>query len=408
MYFDQAISSADGTFASMGSIFTSQYPFKTGITWTKNHSKAKKYFENLKIYGYDLYATVPNYDFFETVTKNFLKENLTIHDPQMNLFDGVGEQIMERLQSMKMQQPWFYYIHIMDLHIQRPTPNEFNRNDYGKTDYERKVSSVDYWIGKILEQINFDDTMIVIAADHGEYVLDNSMRPEYIPGIQKGLRNAKKSTPKFLQPLGVKGFVLLRKFLTPIRKAQFKKTMDPTKLRSTFKRGKDYLYDEAVHVPLLFVGYGINKHKIIPEQVRHVDIFPTLSEFLGIPINKKTSDGRSLLPLLNDEHFDELPALIESMPVLEKPVGDVIGVRTSNFKYFRSRNNPKKKLTLFDLKNDPDELNNIADSKPDVVNKMENILSAERKGSLDEKIVEELTGEKKLKAMKILREMGYD
>lgn len=391
----------------MGSIFTSQYPHKTGITWAQNHSKAKKHFENLKIFGYNLYATAPNYNFFETITKNIPLDNLTIYDPQMRLFDGVGELILNRLKSMKMKQPWFYYIHIMDLHLQRFTPDEFNKNDYGKTEYERKVSSVDSWIGKILEHVNLDNTLVVITSDHGDYILDSDMRPDYIPGLQKGLRNAKKSTPKLLQPLGITGFVLLRKILTPVRKAQFEKTMEPTKLRSTFKRGKDYLYDESIRVPLLFAGAGINAHQIINEQVRHVDIFPTLFDFLGIPINMKSSDGRSLLPLLNNKHLDEVPALIESMPVLEKPVGDVIGVRTLNFKYFRSRNHPKEKVTLFDLKNDPDELTNIAELKPDIVNKMEDIISSERK-SPDGKVIDELTEEKKQKAKKVLREMGYD
>ena len=47
VFFNSAISSADGTFASMGSIFTSQYPSSTGITWANNHSKARKFFENL-------------------------------------------------------------------------------------------------------------------------------------------------------------------------------------------------------------------------------------------------------------------------------------------------------------------------------------------------------------------------
>ncbi len=408
VYFDQAISSADGTFASMGSIFTSQYPFKTGITWAQNHSKAKKHFENLKIYGYNVYVTAPNYNFFETITKNYPEKNITIHDPQMGLFDGVGDLIIKRLQSMKMQKPWFYYIHVMDLHLQRITSDKFNQPEYGKTEYERKVSSVDYWIGKIVEEVNFDDTMIIIASDHGEYVLDNMMRPDYIPGIQKGLRNAKKFTPKFMESIGLKGFVLLRSILTPMRKAQFKKTLNPSKLRSTFKRGKDYLYDEAIHIPLIFVGAGINQHKIISDQVRHVDIFPTISEMIGIPINKKSSNGRSLLPLMNDELLDELPALIESMPVLDKPVGDVIGVRTSNFKYFRSRSNPKEKVTLFDLKNDPTELNNIAELKLDIVNTMEKILSNEIQDTMEKNSVEELTEEKKLKAMQVLREMGYD
>ena len=62
----------------MGSIFTSQYPSVTGITWANNHSKSRKFFENIKLGGYELHATFPTgpgYDFFQTISKSFKKEN---------------------------------------------------------------------------------------------------------------------------------------------------------------------------------------------------------------------------------------------------------------------------------------------------------------------------------------------
>jgi len=408
VYFANAISSADGTFASMGSIFTSQYPHATGITWASNHSKAKKIFENFKIFGYDIHATVPNYDFFSTVTKNLEKENLDIHDTKMGLSDGVGDLILKRLESAKMKEPWFYYVHVMDLHLQRPTQSKFNSNIFGKTEYERKVSSVDNWIGKIIESIDLQKTLVVLASDHGEYVLDSKMRPDFIPAVQGRFLKNKKNIPKTIQPLGIAGFVILRKLLTPIRKARFEKKLDTVQIRSTYKRGKDYLYDEAVHVPLLFFGSGIKDAKIISNQVRHVDIFPTIADMIGFPINKKNLNGRSLLPLLQGKELEETPAIIESMPVLSKPIGDVIGVRTTKFKYYRSRENPKDKVTLFDLIKDPNETKNIAEFEPQIVEQLEKFLADSISNSPTVKITEELNKEKKIAAIKILKEMGYD
>ena len=47
VYFKQAISSIDGTFGSLGCIFTAKYPFKNNITWSKNHNKTLEFFKNI-------------------------------------------------------------------------------------------------------------------------------------------------------------------------------------------------------------------------------------------------------------------------------------------------------------------------------------------------------------------------
>jgi len=129
---------------------------------------------------------------------------------------------------------------------------------------------------------------------------------------------------------------------------------------------------------------------------------------IGFPINKKNLNGRSLLPLLQGKELEETPAIIESMPVLSKPIGDVIGVRTTKFKYYRSRENPKDKVTLFDLIKDPNETKNIAEFEPQIVEQLEKFLADSISNSPTVKITEELNKEKKIAAIKILKEMGYD
>ena len=70
-YFTQAISASDGTYVSLGSIFTGQQPFNHNVTWFTNHSSAKKSFEFLKHEGYTLHATVQDHPFFETLKSTF-------------------------------------------------------------------------------------------------------------------------------------------------------------------------------------------------------------------------------------------------------------------------------------------------------------------------------------------------
>ena len=127
---------------------------------------------------------------------------------------------------------------------------------------------------------------------------------------------------------------------------------------------------------------------------------------MKFPINQNSMDGRSLVDVIDGNSENEFPAIIESMPVLSKPVGDVIGVRTSNYKYFRSRSNPKLDVALFDLKNDPKEIKNLASIKSEIVMEMESILMKNLKNAPI--IKEEIIDKRKAQAMKTLKEMGYD
>ena len=40
-YFSQAISASDGTYVSLGSIFTAQHPFNHNVTWFENPTNAR-------------------------------------------------------------------------------------------------------------------------------------------------------------------------------------------------------------------------------------------------------------------------------------------------------------------------------------------------------------------------------
>ena len=48
----------------------------------------------------------------------------------------VGKQILERLKSNEMKEPWIYYIHLEDLHEKIMVPTKYNIEEYGKTKYK--------------------------------------------------------------------------------------------------------------------------------------------------------------------------------------------------------------------------------------------------------------------------------
>ena len=66
-------------------------------------------------------------------------------------------------------------MHIFDLHALREGSipdglNDFDSEKFGHTKYERVVSSIDVWIGKILKKIDLKNTIVILTADHGEKI----------------------------------------------------------------------------------------------------------------------------------------------------------------------------------------------------------------------------------------------
>ena len=67
-------------------------------------------------------------------------------------------------------------------------------------------------------------------------------------------------------------------------------------------------------------------------------------------------------------------AYIESTPLIDISSNDVIGVRTQRFKYFRDKLNPKERIHLYDIQNDPVEEKNLASLELKKVKEMEELL----------------------------------
>jgi arylsulfatase A-like enzyme len=160
-----------------------------------------------------------------------------------------------------------------------------------------------------------------------------------------------------------------------LRRYKLEKTLDEYDLRTLGKRTDGGLYDEIVNVPLLVVGGPVKSGQIISQQVRSIDVFPTVLDLVNKKLDDKV-DGQSLFPLLNGKSLDALPVYVESASIDPNTVGLMIGARTSKYKYFRSRDIQNEKMFLFDLTNDSLEKTNIASTSPDIVQNMETILQS--------------------------------
>ena len=299
---------------------------------------------------------------------------------------GLAKKIIQLLESKK-QGPCFYYFHILDLHPLRegrkPIGIEnFDDEKFGLSLYERTVSSIDFWLGKILEHVDMND-IIILTADHGERIPHGGFREvDFEPKLEHTVDFGKKLLPKSAHKIG-------GQFLSNIRKSVGKRKLNRSnqKLTNCQKRSRDpyytlSLFDEMIHVPLLFAG-NLIKPRVITKQVRHIDIFPTICELLDIPLDVKIS-GKSLVSLSNESLQEENPNYLHTMPYQKLSPLDMIGLRTSKYKYFRAARNLKENVNLYDLSNDPYENNNIAQTHKQLVVQFEKKILKLEKDNLSE------------------------
>jgi len=300
----------------------------------------------------------------------------------------------------------------MDIRPPFLVPEQFDNEKYGDTRYDRLVSSIDVWIGKILCELDLKKTLFVLSSDHGEYIPVVDETANQTTNFQRAIRKGTKSVP-FLEKVGLKTILNIRFAKQTYKREILKRTLSPYQLRSLNTRATKYLYDELIRVPLIFKGYNLPDKKIFPDLVRHVDIFPTILEITGTSNDDLNIDGRSLTPIISDEKMEEIPAYIEVginlSQLLEKknPKAEamMIGIRTSKFKYIRSRNDQNQDSQLYDLKSDPLEEKNISKEHPEIVKKMEETLTKIMQES--KKKIETMTDEEIKKAKEVLMDLGY-
>ena len=414
MYFEQAVSSTDGTITSLNTIFSSNFQVANAVMYQKIVLNENNLINILKKNGYHVYGIFPKLTSFNSLRECFENENnnydwIEPNIPSETLPTGLAKKIIQLLESKK-QEPCFYYFHIFDLHPLRegrkPIGIEnFDNEKFGSSLYERTVSAIDFWLAKILEYVDLDNTIVILTADHGERIPHGGLRRvDFEPKLDNTVDFGKKLLPKSAHKIG-------GQFLSNIRMLVGKRKLKKSnkKLTNYQKRSRDpyftlSLFDEMLHVPLLFVG-NLIKPRIITKQVRHVDIFPTICELLDVPVDVKIS-GKSLVSLANEDLLEETPNYVHTMPYEKLSPLDVVGLRTNKYKYFRAARNPKENVNLYDLSNDPYENNNIAQTHKQLVTHFEKKMLELEKDSLPEH-EEEISDEEMQIISNELKRLGY-
>jgi arylsulfatase A-like enzyme len=106
----------------------------------------------------------------------------------------------------------------------------------------------------------------------------------------------------------------------------------------------------------------------VAAQVRLYDVLPTVTQLLGVPVDR-TVDGRSLVPLMNGEETDDRLAIA----AFTKAGPARTCIRQHGYKWIRTTGPDRSPLglkpqpppqQLYDLTNDPRERVNLAGDHP--------------------------------------------
>jgi arylsulfatase A-like enzyme len=124
--------------------------------------------------------------------------------------------------------------------------------------------------------------------------------------------------------------------------------------------GKQNLYEDSMKPPLIFAGPAIRKGRT-ESLVYLYDIFPTVCELIGIE-PPAGIDGRSFVPVLTGKSDSARDAIFLAFMEFQR------AVRQGDWKLIRY---PQVNVSqLFNLRDDPEEMHNLCDARPEKIRQL--------------------------------------
>ena len=369
--FEQAISSASYTVASIPSILTGRYPDRHGLTWydRKLPEDEDTLPELLGRIGYESYAvvavsnggalrgTLQGFDEYVEVwvgegpegAEIFNHQGRTVHIPRAS---ELVPYVKERLDRLGDEEQLFLYLHFLEPHSPYNPPEEFLapfvdercpappvNEDEGELRlrvmklkgkgplvprYERLYDGNILWsdhnFGLVLDELEqrdlYDEALIAVTADHGEIFMSHG---------------ALGHGPQ--------------------------------------------LYDEIMRIPVVIkppATYGYSGLRL-PQLTSNVDIVPTICELLDLLPGENPLDGHSLVPLIENP---ELPSPREEVFIRARNDVNLFGLRTARHKAILhlprvGEGNPlTAKLELYDIVADPGEQDDLFEQEQGLAEEM--------------------------------------
>lgn len=337
--FRHCVSTTTSTTPSFSSMLTGCYPPKHGVRGLQGYRLASSLTTMAEAFnagGYNTHAEVTGPLLPQTgVLRGFTEAN---HRQGYKVpFFEWRDEIVGRMHSYV--DPWFMLLHIWEVHRPYRAPPDFKKR-WDKAGYQAAVHATDEWLQPIYDACG-DNTIVVITGDHGEDYPDTPLE-------QKLIRLARRSR----KTLKLKSWL-------PALDQRFQ----------SLAVGHGFaLHEHLIRVPLIIAGPGVSPASV-DEQVRHVDLLPTLADLCGLEIPPNV-DGRSLKPLMEGGSLPEEPAYIEAVGV--KLEGNrIAGARTRDWKLLRRGTEKPALYKIANGNGKPNEKRNVYSRYPEVAKPLE-------------------------------------
>lgn len=379
--YSNTIASTSTTTPSFASLLTGQYPFENGVRSHAGHSlnrSSHTYPSILREKGYSTHAEVTG-PLAPEIGLDAGFDEYNYRDRQEHIHTDWGRKLSEKVSGGYYEEPWFLLLHLWPLHTPRIVKEGFDDRKYGSNLYARALSSIDDYLGDLLEELP-DDTLIVLTGDHGEQIANSRTEASIKNKLERGFKKLKK--------MG----------LTNTHYG---------KVARYLHIGHGYgIYDWLVRIPLIFHRKGRLQSGSTSAQVRQIDIIPTLLDFLNIDdeINARGCSTRG--GNVSDQNAGERSAYLEAVgSVIPKKEEWLSGLRLNNeYKFIFSPFKENYRQELYNLKEDPDERNNIAGENPDIARDL--------KGRIEKMDFEKMAGgsiddEEQEEMKERLEDLGY-
>ena len=316
--FADATAHAPLTHPSHAGIMTGRYPGALGIRLNGMDplpDEATTLAERLHGVGYRTGAVVASvvvdrssglgqgFDHYDDAITGPVSQMMAMADLQRRAGD-----VTTRAATWIRQQrgPWFLWAHYYDPHLPYDAPAAHAKAAPGRP-YDAEIAYVDAEIGRLLASVDRASTIVVVTSDHGE-ALGEHGEPDH-------------------------GY---------------------------------FLYDATLSVPLIIAGPGVAA-RTVTEQVRSIDIAPTIAQLSGIDWPPDRTGGEGLRPLLDGGRRAEVPVSIAESwyPRLHFGWSELRSARVGEWKFVAA---PRPEL--YDLRVDPDESKNVATARGSVAGRL--------------------------------------
>ena len=141
------------------------------------------------------------------------------------------------------------------------------------------------------------------------------------------------------------------------------------------RSGKGYPYEGGIRVPWLIKWPGLSRPgSVVDTPISSVDIFPTIVEGAGLALPRdRDIDGKNLRPLIAGTGNLDRSTLFWHFPHYRHAPGPYSIIRDGDWKLIKWYEGP---ISLFNLKDDLGEQNDLAESMLDKVNELDKKLNA--------------------------------